>query len=216
MTKMIDFHYSANNLSKSFIRKHPIFSNISLDFKNSDIIAITGSNGSGKSTLLKVLTGVLSYSSGSISIKKSGNEVNINDIKDDIALVAPYLNLYEEFSPIEHYKVSAELRGIEFNSEFLTEQLSIFKLIKHKNTPIRNFSSGMKQRMKFILALQNNPTILFLDEPTSNLDLEGIETINKIITNHANQNGAVLIATNEEREKSLCSRCYEVSISAQR
>jgi heme exporter protein A len=69
----------------------------------------------------------------------------------------------------------------------------------------------MKQRMKFILALQSNPTILFLDEPTSNLDNEGIETINSIIKNHSDKGGAVVIATNEEREKALCKICYSVN-----
>lgn len=208
---MIDFTYEVSNLSKYFIRKHSIFNNLSLSFSNGDVIAVTGSNGSGKSTLLKVLTGVLSYSSGNIKITSSGKEVGITNIKDDIALVAPYLNLYEEFTPIEHNKVSADLRGIKVDLERFNELLASFKLSPHKNSPIRNFSSGMKQRMKFILAMQSNPTILFLDEPTSNLDLEGIETVNQIIKSHSARGGAVVIATNEEREKALCSNCYEVT-----
>ncbi|MBX3044928.1 MAG: ABC transporter ATP-binding protein [Candidatus Kapabacteria bacterium] len=208
---MIKFNYIVKDLSKSFIRKHFIFRNLNLNFTNGSIIALTGSNGSGKSTLVKVMTGVLSHTSGSIDLKVDDKKVSFNDVKDEIALVAPYLNLYEEFTPIEHYKVSADLRAVNPDYDKLNRQLTDFKLIRHKNTPIRNFSSGMKQRMKFILALQTNPTILFLDEPTTNLDLDGIEIINKIIVNHAAGGGAVVIATNEEREKSLCSHCYEVS-----
>jgi heme exporter protein A len=182
-----------------------------LSFTNGDIIAITGANGSGKSTLLKVMTGVLSFSSGNINITKDSLDIHVSDLKEDIAMVSPYLNLYEEFTPFEHYKISADLRGIKFDIDKLDKQLQLFKLRPHKNSPIRNFSSGMKQRMKFILALQSNPTILFLDEPTSNLDADGIESINKIIIEHAANGGAVIIATNEEREKSLCSICYEVT-----
>ncbi len=208
---MTNFKYDVLNISKYFIRNHYIFRNLSLSFTNGDIIAITGANGSGKSTLLKVMTGVLSFSSGSINITKDSLDIHVSDLKEDIAMVSPYLNLYEEFTPYEHYKISADLRGIKFDEDKLDKQLQLFKLRPHKNSPIRNFSSGMKQRMKFILALQSNPTILFLDEPTSNLDADGIESINKIIIEHAANGGAVIIATNEEREKSLCSICYEVT-----
>ena len=208
---MTNFKYEVLNISKYFIRNHYIFRNLSLSFTNGDIIAITGANGSGKSTLLKVMTGVLSFSSGSINITKDSLDIHVLDLKEDIAMVSPYLNLYEEFTPYEHYKISADLRGIKFDIDKLDKQLQLFKLRPHKNSPIRNFSSGMKQRMKFILALQSNPTILFLDEPTSNLDADGIESINKIIIEHAANGGAVIIATNEEREKSLCSICYEVT-----
>ena len=208
---MTNFKYDVLNISKYFIRNHYIFRNLSLSFTNGDIIAITGANGSGKSTLLKVMTGVLSFSSGNIKVLKDGLDIHVSNLKEDIAMVSPYLNLYEEFTPYEHYKISADLRGIKFDEDKLDKQLQLFKLRPHKNSPIRNFSSGMKQRMKFILALQSNPTILFLDEPTSNLDADGIESINKIIIEHAANGGAVIIATNEEREKSLCSICYEVT-----
>ncbi|MDT3740962.1 MAG: ABC transporter ATP-binding protein [Candidatus Kapabacteria bacterium] len=208
---MTNFKYDVLNISKYFIRNHYIFRNLSLSFTNGNIIAITGANGSGKSTLLKVMTGVLSFSSGNIKVIKDGLDIHVSNLKEDIAMVSPYLNLYEEFTPYEHYKISADLRGIKFDENKLDKLLQLFKLRPHKNSPIRNFSSGMKQRMKFILALQSNPTILFLDEPTSNLDADGIESINKIIIEHAANGGAVIIATNEEREKSLCSICYEVT-----
>jgi len=208
---MTNFKYDVLNISKYFIRNHYIFRNLSLSFTNGNIIAITGANGSGKSTLLKVMTGVLSFSSGNIKVIKDGLDIHVSNLKEDIAMVSPYLNLYEEFTPYEHYKISADLRGIKFDENKLDKLLQLFKLRPHKNSPIRNFSSGMKQRMKFILALQSNPTILFLDEPTSNLDADGIESINKIIIEHAANGGAVIIDTNEEREKSLCSICYEVT-----
>jgi heme exporter protein A len=210
---MINLKYEVVGLSKAFVRKQYIFKEVNLQFSNNDVIAVTGSNGSGKSTLIKVLTGVLSHNSGEIKITKDGQEKTIADIKDNLSLVSPYLNLYEEFTPIEHYKISADLRGISFNVSKLNEDLSLFNIFKHRNSQIRNFSSGMKQRMKFVLALQNNPTLLFLDEPTSNLDNEGIEIVNNVIKNHSKQNGIVVIATNEEREKALCSKCYDVSIS---
>ncbi len=208
---MINLKYEVENLSKAFVRKQYIFKNITLNFTNNDVVAITGSNGSGKSTLIKVLLGVLSYNSGTINITKNEQKADFHNIKDDLSLVSPYLNLYEEFTPIEHYKISADLRGIKFDTTKLNNDLNLFNLYKHRNSQIRNFSSGMKQRMKFVLALQNSPTLLFLDEPTSNLDNEGIEIVNKVINNHAENKGIVVIATNEEREKSLCNKSYNVS-----
>lgn len=208
---MIEFNYKISELSKYFLRKHFIFRNMSLSFTNGDVIAITGANGSGKSTLLKVMTGVLSHSSGKLEVTRNNKNISIQDFRDDIALVSPYLNLYEEFTPLEHFKISADLRGIATDIDLLDKLLNRFRLNTHKNAPIKNFSSGMKQRMKFVLALQNNPTILFLDEPTSNLDIEGIESVNNIIREHSTNGGAVVIATNEDREKSLCSMCYEVT-----
>lgn len=208
---MINLKYEVENVSKAFVRKQYIFKNITLNFTNNDVVAITGSNGSGKSTLIKVLLGVLSYNSGTINITKNEQKADFHNIKDDLSLVSPYLNLYEEFTPIEHYKISADLRGIKFDTTKLNNDLNLFNLYKHRNSQIRNFSSGMKQRMKFVLALQNSPTLLFLDEPTSNLDNEGIEIVNKVINNHAENKGIVVIATNEEREKSLCNKSYNVS-----
>ncbi|GAB1371658.1 heme ABC exporter ATP-binding protein CcmA [Candidatus Kapaibacterium sp.] len=208
---MNKINYTVDKLSKAFVRKQFIFRDISMKFANGDVIAITGSNGAGKSTLVKVLCGVLSYNSGTIEIFKDDKECKLEDLKDELALVSPYLNLYEEFTPLEHYKVSASLRGIHFDENKLNDDLNMFNIFKHRNTPIRNFSSGMKQRMKFVLSLQNSPTILFLDEPTSNLDIEGIETVNELIRSHTAQNGIVVIATNEEREKALCNKTVLIS-----
>ncbi|MDX9789720.1 MAG: ABC transporter ATP-binding protein [Candidatus Kapaibacterium sp.] len=208
---MTSIKYDIQNLSKYFIRRHYIFKNISFSFTNGDVVAVTGANGSGKSTLLKVLAGVLSYSSGELEIFKSDTKITQQQMMDNVALVAPYLNLYEEFTPLEHYKLSAELRGCKLDLIKFNEHLDMFKLSAHKNSQIRNFSSGMKQRMKFILALQKSPIVLFLDEPTSNLDTEGINTINDIIKRQSQSGACVVIATNEDREKELCSKFVDIS-----
>jgi len=68
----------------------------------------------------------------------------------------------------------------------------------------------MKQRFKFILASQINPLILFLDEPTSNLDEDGIRKVNDLITNQYQSKGALVIATNEERERALCNQTFNI------
>ena len=86
----------------------------------------------------------------------------------------------------------------------------MFKLTHKKNEPIKTFSSGMKQRFKYILALQNDFEILILDEPMTNLDINGINIVKEIIRMKKDNNGAVIIATNDEREIELCQKFVSI------
>jgi ABC-type multidrug transport system ATPase subunit len=208
---MNEFNLNAVNITKYFIRNRYIFKNVSLNIKNSEIVGLIGENGSGKSTLLRIIAGVLSPSSGELNFIVNDKKLHHSEYNKHFSFVAPYLNLYDEFTPDEHYKVTADLRGVKNDKENLDEMLRYFKLYKHKLSQIKGFSSGMKQRMKFITAMQITPEILFLDEPTTNLDQDGIYKINSIITGHAKKGGAVVIATNEDRERDLCSKIYNIS-----
>ena len=207
---MEDFELKANGLSKNFVKNVNIFSDFNINFKNGDVIGLIGDNGSGKSTLLKILAGVLSSGKGNIELKVGGNIIDRSKWNKHYSFVAPYVNLYEEFNPYEHYKVVAALRNIVFDEAKLDKDLKLFKLLKHKFSQIKGFSSGMKQRFKFILASQINPLILFLDEPTSNLDEDGIRKVNDLITNQYQSKGALVIATNEERERALCNQTFNI------
>lgn len=207
---MNPFQLEAVYISKYFVRNIDIFNEISLDISNGEIVGLIGENGSGKSTLLKILAGLISASKGKVEFKINDKIIEQNNLNRHYSYVAPYINLYDEFTPEEHFKITASLRGINYNPELLTYYLKYFKLNKFRHSQIKSFSSGMKQRMKFILALQINPEILFLDEPTSNLDIDGINKVNEIIQNHSRNNGAVIIATNEEREQILCTKTYNI------
>jgi heme exporter protein A len=208
---MNEFNLNAINITKYFVRNRFIFKNVSLSINNSEIVGLIGENGSGKSTLLRIIAGVLSPSSGVLDFTVNNKKLHHTEYNKYFSYVAPYLNLYDEFSPDEHYKVTAELRGLKYDKQKLDEMLRYFKLYKHKLSQIKGFSSGMKQRMKFITALQITPEILFLDEPTTNLDQDGINKINNIITDHSQKGGAVVIATNEDRERALCTKIYNIS-----
>ena len=91
-------------------------------------------------------------------------------------------------------------------ADFLLEQLNI---VERKNDLVKAFSSGMKQRLKFIFALIHEPKLLVLDEPTSNLDDEGKNKVYELIQEEANNN-AVIIASNEKSDLSLCSETIEI------
>jgi heme exporter protein A len=183
---------------------------VNIKVVNSEIIGVIGENGTGKTTLLKILSGILRPATGKVTMKIDGKEIQKEDIAQHIGFVSPYLILYEEFTPMEHLQLFAKLRYIEFNENYTMELLEEFNLKNRRNDMIKTFSSGMKQRVKYMISLQSKPEILFLDEPFTNLDTAGINSIKKIIELHVADGGGVIIASNDDREKKLCSRFTEL------
>lgn len=200
------FVLSAKNLEKSFSVGRTIFSDVNLEITNGEIIGITGENGAGKSTLVRMLCGVLSPSKGEISLTVNTKKIERQEFHSSIGLVSPYLNLYEEFTAWEHLELSSKLRGIKFEEDFCAHLLEHFTLLKRRNDIISSFSSGMKQRLKYVLALQHRPPIVIFDEPSANIDSLGAKAVFSIVERQVRSGGGVILATNEERESSMCSR----------
>lgn len=200
----------ANSLSKSFYLNKPIFSDISFELQSTDIFGIAGENGSGKSTLLKILAGVSTPSAGTVNIFIDEQKIDNSNHFEILGFVSPYLSIYEEFTPIEHFSIASKIKGTKQHSSLEIDLLKKFKLFNRKNDPIKTFSSGMKQRIKFILAFLSQPKIVFLDEPFTNLDNEGINTVTELIEQHKINNGLTIIASNDDREKTLCNEIIEL------
>lgn len=194
--------FRASSLTKTFDRKI-IFQNISFQLKSGDSLAITGRNGTGKSTLIKLLSNTLSPSSGELELQTDNSKIRKEELYKYIGVVSPYLYFYEEFTAFECLMLAARIRGIALTD--INGMLEKVGLYSRKNDLVRVFSSGMKQRLKFAFALIHNPPVLLLDEPTSNLDKEGIGIVSGIINTHS-ENGIIVIATNSEFEKSLCKK----------
>ncbi|WP_057938407.1 ABC transporter ATP-binding protein [Algoriphagus resistens] len=179
-----------------------IFKNLSLELSQGDSLAITGSNGSGKSTLLKCLSGVIPITSGKIDYLVSGKSISETDWFSFLTISAPYMEMPEEFTLEEllnfHFKFKKPLDRI--SSKEIIEQLY---LTQHISKPVGQFSSGMKQRLKLGLALFSDVPLIFLDEPTSNLDRKGIEWYQELI-NQYGKNRILVICSNEPREYEFC------------
>lgn len=205
---MINYSLSFQYLTKSFGRRL-IFKDINYDFISGNIYGFSGSNGSGKSTLIKIAAGVISPTSGKV-IHKTDDKIIIEEkLHNHIGFVSPYLVLYDEFTAEENLYHFAKIRGIKFDNERAKYLLDEFNLLNRKDDYVKGFSSGMKQRMKFIFALQHSPHILFLDEPTSNLDTTGKDKVYEIIENEGKEK-LVIVASNEESDLALCSEVLEV------
>jgi ABC-type multidrug transport system ATPase subunit len=202
----MDISNKIRDLSKKVGAREVLFSNLSAEFSNGEVVSITGPNGSGKSTFLKIIAAATKPTKGKIEIQVNQKSINHSDFHNYFGYVAPYLNLYEEFHPLEHIKVISKILAVQFDAKTAMRLLERFELHKHFLKPIRVFSSGMKQRMRFILSILNDPIVLLLDEPFSNLDDSGIEICKEIIDEKRKNGGLILIASNDEREITLSSK----------
>lgn len=182
-----------------------IFADLSFVLASGDRLAITGRNGSGKSTLLKILANVAERSAGTVQVNIAGVAIDDDGLPPHIGFVAPYLQLYGEFAAWEHVELLQQMRGLPFDAERTMELFEAFSLASRRNDRIDTFSSGMLQRVKFICALVHRPPILLLDEPMTNLDIHGIETMRRIILEESTARITV-IATNEEDDVRICTK----------
>ena len=200
---MTNYSVEALELNKSFGRRL-IFNDLQFRFDKSGVYGISGPNGSGKSTLVKIIAGILGASKGKIVHKMNDQEIAEERLHDHIGFVSPYLVLYEEFSTYENLKLFAEIRGVKFNKERVDYLLNKFLLYKRKDDLLKTYSSGMKQRVKFIFALMHSPQLIILDEPTSNLDDERKNSVYELVREEGQKN-IVLIASNEKNDLELCN-----------
>jgi ABC-type multidrug transport system ATPase subunit len=179
-----------------------IFRNTTLEFKQGNSYAITGSNGSGKSTLMQCIAGMMQLSEGSIQYTVGNMQMANEQAYKKISFCAPYLELIEEMNLIEflnfHSRFKKFLAGV--NTKMITEEL---KLDHTSQKQIQYYSSGMKQRVKLAQAVFSDTPIVLLDEPCTNLDTNGIDLYYSLITNYC-KNRLVVVSSNDEVEYSFC------------
>ena len=197
------FTIQVQNASKRFHHEW-IFKNLDLELSTGDTIAITGGNGSGKSTLLKCLSGAIPLTSGAIQYQSGATQISEEQWFRSLALATPYLELPEEFTLSEvlsfHFQFKKPLQ-----QRSTVEILEILGLEKHKSKAISQFSSGMKQRVKLALAIFSEVPFLLLDEPTTNLDKQGVTWYLELIQNHCSSR-ILVICSNDPREYDFCEK----------
>lgn len=199
---MIDYTLTLDNVVKYFGRRL-VFDGLNLTFKSGNVYGIAGPNGSGKSTLVKIISNIISPTRGKIIHTASHKIIESEKLHDYIGFVSPYLFLYDEFTAEENLIHFANIRGMKFNKERADHLLAQVNLFDRRNDLVRGYSSGMKQRLKFIFALLHEPQLIILDEPVSNLDNAGKEIVYGIISEEGKKN-LVLVASNEDSDLQLC------------
>ena len=196
------------NIGRRFNREW-IFRNIDYTFNPGEAYAILGPNGSGKSTLLQVLNGSLTPSAGTIGYTLNGQVIDAEKIYQQLSLAAPYLELIEEFTMDEmtdfHFKFKSYRAGMNKDAV-----IDLLNLQGGRNKMIKYFSSGMKQRLKLALAFCSDTPMLMLDEPTSNLDTQGVDWYLSLVQQFA-ADRLTIICSNQEHEYSFCKERLSIS-----
>lgn len=185
-----------------------IFKNVNYTFEAGKTYAILGANGSGKSTLLQLISGSLTSSEGKINYSKNGVQVDIENIFSELSLAAPYLDLIEEFSLSEHIDFHFQFKKFRKGYD-KASLIALLNLLHSEHKALKNFSSGMKQRVKLALAFCSDTKVLLLDEPTSNLDQQGVEWYRSLISRFSTDR-LVIICSNQEHEYSFCQERINV------
>jgi heme exporter protein A len=183
-------------LAKSYPGR-PVFRDINSEVESGTILIVTGPNGSGKSTLLRILCGFIRPTRGKVVLFRDEIELVRLEIRPFTGLVSPDLVLYDELTAIENLSFFAGIAGLRFSAGELQGRLEQVSLAGRGGDRVGSYSSGMKQRLKYCLALLRNPEMLLLDEPTSNLDDQGKSLVDEIIKSFK---GILVIATNEKSE----------------
>lgn len=189
-------------------RREWIVRNVDLTLRPGAPCAVTGPNGSGKSTLLKLLSGHLTPSAGNIRFSEDGAELPVGEVFRRLSIAAPYMELIEELTlkeALDFHRRFQHFAGSLQSGDIL--DLLAFPKAQHKQ--IRHFSSGMKQRLKLALALCSDTSAVLLDEPTTNLDRQGVEWYLNLVDRFG-AGRLLVVASNVEEDFAFCTQRVDI------
>jgi len=192
------YRLQARGLSKKFNRTM-LFEDIHVARETGDSLCVTGPNGSGKSTLLKILAGLQNPSKGSITYS-ADIDISKTEWMDHIGYTGPLVNPYEDLTAFENIRFAIKQGNGTATADSLLRQ---FNLSGHGDKKVKYYSSGMKQRLKIILAVLNDPPVLILDEPGTNLDSAGRDILYGFLDS-IRKDKIMILATNDPAEEKLC------------
>ena len=168
-----------------------VFRSINFTLHKGDGLIVTGQNGSGKSTLLRVIAGLLTPSEGVVSLPEG-------DPRLVLGLSALDIHLYAHLTVQEHIDLAASLRGVPSEPDLLNR----IGLGDRKGQLASELSSGLRARVKLVLAVQATPPVLLLDEPGVSLDEMGRSAVAEICERQR-ERGCFIVATNDPLERRL-------------
>lgn len=177
------------NLKKSY-GKRTILNNVNMNIPKGKVYALIGPNGAGKSTIMKILTGLVSKTSGSIIFE--GREWSRRDLRK-IGSIIEEPSLYKNLSAYDNMKVVTTMLGVSESTILpLLNKVGLGNIDKR---PVKQFSLGMKQRLGIAISLINSPKLLILDEPTNGLDPIGIQELREIIESFKSEGMTIMISS---------------------
>lgn len=197
------------NLTKIYDNKK-IVDNLSLTVEPGTIFGFLGPNGAGKTTTIKMCCGLVKPASGDISAYGTSlSKSHKKYIKNVGAVLEGNRNIYWRLTPPENMEYYAVMRGMRDKNlkAKINDYLELFSLGDKRKTVCANLSRGMQQKVAICCSLIHDPKILFLDEPTLGLDVESIDSMEKILKELINRDRIIIITSHDLRfVSSLCSK----------
>ena len=160
------------DVNKTYDNGFVALNGVNLDIKKGEILALLGPNGAGKTTLISAVTGIVSISSGSVTVAGHDNVAKYRKTRSLIGLVPQELTLGAFDTVYATVSFSRGLFGKKPNPEYIEKLLKTLSLWDKKDNQLRMLSGGMKRRVLIAKALSHEPQILFLDEPTAGVDVD--------------------------------------------
>ena len=181
-------------LSKTYGSGHQALNRVDLDIHEGEILALLGPNGAGKTTLISIICGIVSASTGSVSVAGYDIVRDYRQTRNLIGLVPQELTLGAFDSVWNTVNFSRGLFGKPPNTAYLEQLLKDLSLWDKRNSELRELSGGMKRRVLIAKALSHEPRVLFLDEPTAGVDVELRQDMWKMVRK-LNDSGVTIILT---------------------
>ena len=184
-----------------------ILKNVSFNVNEGDILGFIGPNGAGKTTTIKMILGLQSINSGSVTINGYDIKKNFEKAIEKVGTIVENPDLYMYLSGYDNLKLISNLYK-NVDKERIDEVIKIVKLETRINDKVSKYSLGMRQRLGIAQALLHKPNLLILDEPTNGLDPEGIKELRDIIKRLATKEkvGVVISSHNLSELESFCNK----------
>jgi ABC-type multidrug transport system ATPase subunit len=200
------------NVSRRF-NKQWLFKEVNACFKTGDRVAVMGSNGSGKSSLTSIISGYLSPTAGNVIWKSNDVEIPSALWWQDLAWCSPALDLPVLLTIREVLQLNSDMRGFTRNLS-VNEIIELSGLKTHQDKSLSQLSSGMRQRIKLLLAFYTDASVLILDEPTAHLDAASILWYQEQLS--LCNCPLVFIASNHDANEIVgCNKKIEITLDAQ-
>ena len=207
------------NLHKTYYtsdKKINILQDLCLELEQNEIVSIFGASGSGKSTLLNIISGLLSYDSGKIFLKKIfDSSFDFTSFrKNDIGIVFQENFLLNEFTVIENIMIPNIIKGIEKNiaHKNALNLLDKFELLSIKDIYPNSLSGGEKQRVSILRSIINNPKLLLADEPTGSIDESNKSKVFSLFkTISDDYNTSIIIMTHDNNVSKISNNILNLS-----
>ena len=199
---MTDNQIVINNLSKVYDNGFNALKNINLNISKGEIFAMLGPNGAGKTTLISIICGIVSPSSGKITVDNFDIIDDYRETRSRIGLVPQELSLEQFETVFNNVSYSRGLYGKKPDPGHIEKILKQLSLWDKKDLSLRQLSGGMKRRVLIAKALSHEPQILFLDEPTAGVDVELRQDMWKIVESLRKTGVTIILTTHyiEEAE----------------